>query len=67
MRPRQPLDGPVIRDLAEASTPGIAKLDASWAASVIAGYSDDAAELREFLVMVGLLADTAPIRFGVQS
>ncbi len=53
---RRELDGPVLDCLAEASTPGIAALDARWAAAVLAGHAADAAELRGWLRMVGLLA-----------
>lgn len=53
---RRPLDGPVIRDLAKASTPGIAALDAAWAAEVLAGRASDATELHDWLTMTGLVA-----------
>lgn len=55
--------GPVVADLAEASSPAIAQLDARWAAAFLAGGAHDAAELRGLLEMAGLL-DVPPYWMG---
>jgi len=52
---RRPLDGPVITDLAESSTPAIARMDACWAAQVVAGYAFDAADLLSLLRILGIV------------
>lgn len=60
------LGGPVVADLAAKSTPGIAALDAQWAARVLAGQAIDyavepgpAAALADALRMTGLTPGTA--------
>ncbi len=63
---RRQLDGPVVADLAEATTPAIAQSDARWAAAVLAGGAKDAAELRAWLRTVGLLP-AAPYWMGAAS
>jgi hypothetical protein len=52
---RRPLDGPVLADLAETSSPAVAQSDARSAAGVLADRARDAAELRDWLLMTGLL------------
>ncbi len=59
----RPLDGPVVADLAADSTPGIAALDARWAAAVLAGQAityavepGPADALADVLDMLGLTA-----------
>jgi hypothetical protein len=52
---RRPLDGPVIADLAAAATARIAAMDAAAAAMVLGGGARNAAELRGWLEMAGLL------------
>ena len=56
---RRELHGPVLADLAAKDTPGIARLDAGWAAVVLAGQARDADELRDWLHMTGLLTEPA--------
>lgn len=63
------LSGPVLDTLSNESTPGIAALDARWAALVLAGQAIDYAvtpgpgdALADVLGMVGLTAE--PLRFG---
>lgn len=65
------LNGPVIIDLAADSTPGIAALDARWAATVLAGqaityavHPDPAEALADVLRMMGLVDERAPYRPG---
>lgn len=38
-RARRLLDGPVVADLAAASTPEVAQMDARWASAVLAGWT----------------------------
>jgi hypothetical protein len=52
---REPFSGPVVADLAAKWTPGIAQMDARHAAAILAGAARDVAELREWLMMTGLL------------
>lgn len=66
------LTGPVLADMARETTPGIAALDARWAALVLAGqavtYAVDPAPdeaLRDVLRMVGLVG--GPLTFGRRS
>lgn len=58
---RPNLDGPVLAPLAKESTPGIAQLDARWAARVLAGEAAElglgADDLRQALEMTGLIAE----------
>ena len=54
---RRALDGPVLRDLAAATGPRIAAMDAANAAKWLAGGARDAGELRDWLAMVGLLSE----------
>jgi hypothetical protein len=61
---RRPFDGPILADLAEASSPYVAQSDARWAAAVLAGHVQDAAELRDWLLMTGLLP--APPRWSTE-
>ena len=51
---RRPFDGPVVADLAEASSPAIA-MDVGWAAQVVAGYAYDAADLLSLLRVLGII------------
>jgi hypothetical protein len=62
---RRALDGPVMLDLARKDTPGIAAMDAAWAAKVLAGEARDAAELREWLSACGLVAEAWSAPSGV--
>lgn len=66
------LTGPVVVDMARATTPGIAALDARWAALVLAGQALDYAvtpgpdeALGDVLRMVGLTGE--PLTFGRRS
>jgi hypothetical protein len=51
---RRPLDGPVIPFLSGRAA--VAASDARWAAVVLAGRARDAAELRDWLQMAGLIS-----------
>jgi hypothetical protein len=52
------LDGPVLRDLAAATGPRIAAMDAESAAKWLAGGARAAAELSDWLHMFGLLSES---------
>ena len=72
MMNRRALDGPVLRDLAAGSTPGIARSDARHAARVLAGqaityavHPEPVEALTDVLRMVGLVDEPdEPYRFG---
>jgi len=61
---RTHLTGPAVAELAATSTPAIARLDARWAAQVVAGYAYDAADLLSLLRILGLV--DAPPRWVKQ-
>lgn len=54
---RRDLEGPVLKDLSEATGPRVAAADARSAALVLAGWARTAAELETWLLMTGLISE----------